>query len=191
MKPANRSRLFNKKALERHVLQKAKRLQQIAFNGSGKARTKDYLLPVGDVKPCLSEGKGRWKTWGPAAVLRSAFAPSRASSRSGARDAGGSHKHVIDCSHVVSQCVLTRISDAMRRLRAASRRHLAQYQTNKNKHHQQYTTHQLVRLGIQPRQQRLTFFIEAHMFDETKLACKLRRGRVMKYRTVAQHGQMY
>ena len=29
------------------------------------------------------------------------------------------------------------------------------------------------------------------MFDETKLPFKLRRGRVMKYRTVAQHGQMY
>ena len=130
LKSANRSRLFNKKSLERHVLQKAKRLQQIAFNGSGKARTKDYLLPVGDVKPCLSAGKGRWETWDPVAVLRSAFAPSRASSRSGARDAGGSHKHVIDCSHVVSQCVLTRISDGMRRLRAASRRRLAQYQTN-------------------------------------------------------------
>lgn len=37
----------------------------------------------------------------------------------------------------------------------------------------------------------MAFFIKAHMFDETKLPFKLRRGRVLKYRTVAQHGQAY
>ena len=103
----------NRKRRKRQRLQQRKEHQldeqALAFNRSGRARTKDFEFPIHkhQLERPASKGKGAWKKWTAPAILRAAFASANTAARSAHEQVeGASTSHSSHARMVAAQSIL-------------------------------------------------------------------------------------
>ena len=77
--------------------------QNKAYNKSGRGRTVDHLFPDGNGERAKARGKGAWKRWTNAAILRAGFSDENAGCRQIAQEVdGASHTNAGASRYVVA-----------------------------------------------------------------------------------------
>ena len=156
---------------------RARRKQQLlaqiqAVNRSGAALTDDHVLQLPDCKRrAAPRGKGAWKVWTTAAILKAAFGRPAAAQRqlqdSLSTLGRASHAHAGMCKEVVAECILEGQSKGLHALRLKSIED-SEAPLGENAY-----------LGV----------IMNFMFDETKLPMRFDDG-FHSFSTLAAHSQV-
>lgn len=148
----------------------AKAFQSLArhANRTGRNRTADYNVPGSGVcKGVCKTGKGKWKTWTPDAVLRSAFASEGMAVRHVASQVDGSgHRHAAECKHFAAQLVMAGQKDGLAQFLAQ-----AAHEAPRGDHV-------------------FDFALTTFMFDETELEVNLYELGLGAWSVLASHAQV-
>ena len=124
-----------KRKRENLTKEKERRLDQQsqAFNRSGRARTQDFTVPLHKEKLERKQviGKGGWKKWNAAAVLRAGFGSASAPARAVAEQVDGAGvTHTAASRFVSAACVLKGQDAGIVRLAAAAEPNMAVFIRN-------------------------------------------------------------
>ena len=169
---------YTKVLRQERVVDQRQQAQALAYNRSGRARTRDNLMPValfptGPRKKGFGaqavhravakprRGPGQYKVWTGEAICRAAFSPAEATCRTKDKPDGGSASHGWGCDMITADLIETLQRKGAKRRRKDS-------------------------LATP-----LDFYITNNMFDETKLYVAAPGGhRAKKRRTLAQGCQI-
>ena len=104
----------NKKRVDRRF-----KLHSSFLNSNGRARTADHLITAPGEKPARVSGRGRWKKWTNAAILRAGFGAEASAHRDIAHQIDGAgHGNSAGSRYVVSSCVMGRQDACLEELKS-------------------------------------------------------------------------
>ncbi|CAE7228120.1 unnamed protein product [Symbiodinium natans] len=141
--------------------------QARSYNASGRSKNEDYFFPLHEAglqRPSFT-GRGAWKTWSPAAILRAGFSFEKSTQRQVASSIeGAGQSHAASCRLVVAEAVMNGQGHGLKRLKEC--------------------------ISQEVKSAKLLYAIRNMMFDESTFHLSLGNAVSASYSVLCSHAQV-